>query len=66
MIWKTWTENPETGEAGGIYLFEDEVSLNAYLIMHTERLKSFGIEQINAKKFDVNEPLTAMTHGKLK
>ncbi len=63
LIWKIWTENPETQEAGGIYLFEDEASLDAYLAMHTDRLKGFGIEQINAKKFQVNQPLTEITRG---
>jgi hypothetical protein len=63
LIWKIWTENPDTHEAGGIYLFEDEVSLDAYLTMHTERLQRMGIGQINAKTFQVNEPLTAITRG---
>ena len=31
LICKVWTENPGTGEAGGIYLFEDEASLDSYL-----------------------------------
>lgn len=65
LIWKIWTENPVTGEAGGIYLFDDEASLDAYLEMHTVRLRHMGIGQINAKKFQVNEPLTQITHGKL-
>lgn len=63
LIWKIWTENPETKEAGGIYLFEDEASLAAYLEEHTARLKSFGVTQINAKRFAVNEPLTKITRG---
>lgn len=66
LIWKIWTENPETQEAGGIYLFEDEASLDNYLTMHSARLKNMGIEHINAKKFQVNQPLTEITHGKLK
>jgi hypothetical protein len=65
LRWKIWTENAETGESGGIYLFEDEASLDAYLKMHTERLKSFGINNINAKKFDVNEALNQITRAKL-
>ena len=65
LIWKIWTENSNTGEAGGIYLFEDEASLEAYLSEHTVRLRSFGIVQINVKKFDVNQPLTQMTRGVL-
>jgi hypothetical protein len=65
LIWKIWTENPVTGEAGGIYLFSNEEKLAAYLTEHTERLKSFGITDIRAKKFEVNEPLTQLTRGKL-
>ena len=58
LIWKIWTENAAAKEAGGIYLFEDEVSAMAYLQMHTERLNSFGISPINAKVFDINESLS--------
>lgn len=63
LIWKIWTENEAAGEAGGIYLFEDEASLAAYLEEHTARLREFGIADINAKIFDVNEGLTGMTRG---
>ena len=45
--------------------FEDEATAKAYLQMHTERLKGFGIAQVNAKVFDVNEPLSAITRGPL-
>jgi Putative mono-oxygenase ydhR len=61
LIWKIWTENPDTKEAGGVYLFRDEASLNDYLTVHTARLKGFGIEHINVKMFQVNEPLTQIT-----
>lgn len=63
LIWKIWTENPETQEAGGIYLFTDEACLDAYLAMHTARLQGMGIGSINAKKFQVNQPLTEITNG---
>lgn len=63
LIWKIWTENKETKEAGGIYLFENEALLKQYLDMHTQRLQSFGISNIRAKIFDVNEPLTVITKG---
>lgn len=63
LVWKIWTENPDTKEAGGVYLFEDESSLNDYLAVHTARLKGFGIEHINVKIFQVNEPLTQITRG---
>ena len=58
FIWKVWTENKDAKEAGGIYLFESEETALAYLEKHTARLKTFGVEQIFSKVFDINEPLT--------
>jgi hypothetical protein len=65
LICKVWTENREAGEAGGIYLFESEDSLDSYLAGKIERMKASGIEGIRARKFDVNEPLTRITRGRL-
>lgn len=61
LIFKIWTENEDTKEAGGIYLFEDLLSLEAYLKMHTARLQSFGIRDIRSKIFEVNEALSKIT-----
>lgn len=58
LIWKIWTENPQANEAGGVYLFQDLDSAQAYLAMHTARLKGFGIPQVNGKIFLVNEALS--------
>ena len=63
LLWKIWTENEATGEAGGIYLFEDVPSAEAYLAMHTERLKSFGVPQVNGKIFAVNQALSQIDRG---
>ncbi len=63
LLWKVWIENADTGESGGIYLFVDEASLDAYLTEHTARLRSFGIRHIVAKRFDVNVPLNSMTRA---
>ena len=65
LIWKIWTENPVTQEAGGIYLFADRPSAEAYLAMHTARLKSFGITPVNGKIFAVNEALSAIDRAPL-
>ncbi|MBK8182458.1 MAG: monooxygenase [Candidatus Competibacteraceae bacterium] len=65
FIWKIWTEDASAKQAGGLYLFQDEATAKAYLQMHTERLKGFGISQVNAKLFDVNEKLSVITHGPL-
>jgi hypothetical protein len=64
LICKVWTESPETGEAGGIYLFEDEASLDSYIEGKIEPMKASGIE-VRARKFDVNERLTQITRGRI-
>ena len=48
LVWKIWTENAAEKLAGGIYLFTDGASADAYLAMHSARLASFGITGIRA------------------
>ena len=60
LRWKIWTESEADGRSGGIYLFDDEPSLDRYLTQHTERLRGFGITDIRALKLDVDEPLTEL------
>jgi hypothetical protein len=31
LLWKAWIFDEKTGRAGGIYLFDDEQALNAYV-----------------------------------
>ena len=63
LIWKIWTENPSTQEAGGIYLFSDEQSAQNYLAMHSARLTASGVTDIRAKLFAVNAPLSQICQG---
>lgn len=65
LRWKIWTENADEGLSGGIYLFDNDETAEAYLTEHTARLQSFGITDIRAIMFDVNEGLTAINHGPL-
>ena len=58
LIWKIWIENKEAGMSGGTYLFRDRASAEAYLAMHTERLKSFGIPEVRGTLFAVNTELS--------
>lgn len=58
ILWKIWTENSDTQEAGGIYLFDSQDNAEKYLKMHTARLTSFGIKNIRGKIFQVNLPLS--------
>ncbi len=62
LLWKVWTENSETKRAGGWYAFSDIQCLNTYLAMHTKRLESFGITDIQHQIFDANVPLSLIDH----
>lgn len=66
VIWKIWTENEDTKEGGGVYLFQTKESAEKYLTMHTARLTSFGIQRIRGKIFKVNEALSAINHAPIK
>lgn len=68
LIWKVWLMNEEVSQAGGIYLFQDEPSLRAYLegplaagVMDHPALSDF-----EAKVFEVMEDVTAVTRGPVK
>lgn len=63
MIWKIWTENSQTQEAGGIYLFDNHKNAETYLYMHTARLESFGIKDIRGKIFEINLPLSLINQA---
>jgi len=65
LVWKIWSENEETKEAGGIYLFDNEIDAKRYLEKHTKRLESFGYTNIRAKIFEVNESLSSITNATL-
>lgn len=63
MLWKIWTENSATQEAGGIYLFDSQANAEKYLHMHTARLQSFGIHNIRGKIFEVNQALSTINQA---
>lgn len=65
FISKIWTENKDTGEAGGIYLFNTLENATSYEQKHTKRLKEFGVSSVNVKKFYINESLSEINHFKL-
>lgn len=63
LLWKIWTENADTQEAGGVYLFSDATSAQTYLDMHSARLTASGVTGIRAKLFGVNAPLSEICKG---
>lgn len=65
LRWKVWLLNEAESEAGGIYLFDDAASVNAYLggpIVAGLQAHE-ALTEISAKQFDVVEDLTAITRG---
>lgn len=65
LRWKVWILNEAENEAGGIYLFEDEASLEAYLTGPlAEQVKNHpALSDMSAKQFDVMPDVTAVTRG---
>jgi hypothetical protein len=65
LRWKIWILNPDAQEAGGIYLFDSQASLDAYLngpiVARLRELQAIG--NISIKQFEVMPEVTALTHG---
>lgn len=61
LIWKVWTEAPERSVAGGVYLFSTRQSADAYVAKHATRLQAWGIKNIDARTFEVNDELSFIT-----
>jgi hypothetical protein len=65
LLWKIWLMNEEEGEAGGIYLFRDEASLEAYLNgpIVTGVCAHPALSGFSLKRFDVMTDPTSVTRG---
>lgn len=65
LTWKIWLMNEEEGEAGGIYLFGDVTSLDAYLEgpLAAAVMAHPALSDLVARQFDVIEDCTAITRG---
>ena len=68
LTWKIWLMNETERQAGGIYLFEDQSSLDAYLEgpLAQAVMAHPALSDLAAKQFDVIEDCTAITRGPLK
>ena len=65
LRWKIWLLNPVAQEAGGIYLFDSQASLDAYLNGPlVARLRGLtSIRNISMKQFEVIPEATVLTRG---
>jgi len=68
LRWKVWLMSGADHEAGGIYLFDDEASLQAYL--NGPIVASLGgnpaLSDVAVKVFDTIESLTLITRGPIR
>lgn len=67
LLWKVWLMNEEKNEAGGIYLFENEEAVLAYLggPIVSALKASPAVSNISAKTFDVLAEHSAVTRAPL-
>jgi len=65
LAWKVWILNDKAHEAGGIYLFKDDASLNAYLRgeIVTGLKQQPTLKEISTKVFDVVDDMSLKTRG---
>ena len=65
LIWKVWLMNEADREAGGIYLFVDEASLQAFLNspIVADIGSHPGLTDLNVKGFGVMADVTMVTRG---
>jgi hypothetical protein len=65
LRWKIWMLNEAESEAGGIYLFDDEASLKAYLEgpLAAQVTSHPALSDFSVKLFDVMDDVTAITRG---
>lgn len=65
LRWKVWIINEAESEAGGIYLFDDDAAVKAFLDGPiVAEMK--GDPTLSIRAFDVISELTAITRGPIK
>ncbi|NOQ40866.1 MAG: hypothetical protein GQ562_11185 [Anaerolineales bacterium] len=65
LRWKIWMINEAETEAGGIYMFDDETSLKAFLEgpLAAQVTSHPALSDFSVKQFDVMEDVTTITRG---
>lgn len=65
LRWKIWPWNDEDQEGGGIYLFEDASSAQAFLTGPIAAMlgQSPAVSDLSVKQFEILEGPTAITRG---
>ena len=65
LRWKVWIYDDSRGAAGGIYLFDSEEHARSFgdEVLPAALGALSGVSQADARYFDVDERLTAVTRG---
>jgi hypothetical protein len=65
LRWKVWTLNEADNEAGGVYLFDDDASLQDYLAGPlAEQVRTHpAFSDMSVKQFEVVPDATTITRG---
>jgi hypothetical protein len=68
LLWKVWLMNEAEHTAGGIYLFESEAAVRAWMAgpIVAAMMVSPVLSNIDAKVFDVLQPHSGITRAPLK
>jgi Putative mono-oxygenase ydhR len=68
LIWKIWILNEEKSEAGGIYLFEDQTSLDNFLAGPLAKTVTShpALSNFSVKQFAIMTGITETTRGPIK
>ncbi|WP_413738158.1 YdhR family protein [Sodalis sp. RH21] len=65
FIWKVWLRDRKTGRGGGLFLFEDRPSADAWLAGRANRVFSPASDNITVELFDVDEELSQLSRAPL-
>ncbi len=67
LKWKIWILNTEKGEAGGIYMFENQSSLDEFLAGPLAKTVTGhpALSDFSVKQFGIMKDITEVTRGPL-
>jgi hypothetical protein len=68
LRWKVWLWNPDEGESGGLYLFDDEASLQSYVAgpIITGLKANPAVSDITVKMYGVAEEFSLVTRAPIR
>lgn len=65
LIWKVWLRDRKTGRGGGIYLFDNRASAEAWIKGGFSQFKAAWLNNTKYDVFEIDEELSQITGTKL-